>query len=118
MGKCRSPEAKSGTRREASCAPRIALRFLRATVLQLAVGVIGRALWDAIEELKPGNDLGDVDLAVYVSCEDRVRSRVGRDSFDPIIGFLPRHASVPRQVSLSPNFFPALTLPPSPPLPS
>src|SRR5258708_38309566 len=85
MGKCRSPEAKSGTRREASCAPRIALRFLRATVLQLAVGVIGRALWDAIEELKPGNDLGDVDLAVYVSCEDRVRSRVGRNSFDPII---------------------------------
>src|SRR5258708_12756870 len=75
MGKCRSPEAKSGTRREASCAPRIALRFLRATGLQLAVGVIGRALWDAIEELKPGNDLGDLDLAVYVSSEDRVRSR-------------------------------------------
>src|SRR3981081_537953 len=48
------------------------------------VGVVGHALRDAIEELKSGNDLGDLNLAINVSSEDRIGFWVGRDSFDPI----------------------------------
>jgi hypothetical protein len=55
------------------------------------VGVVGHALRDAIEELKSGNDLGDLNLAINVSSEDRIGFWVGRDSFDPIIGIAPAH---------------------------
>lgn len=60
--------------------------------IRTLIGVVGHALRDAIEELKLGNDLGDLNIAVDVSSEDRIGLGVGRDSFNPIIGIAPAYA--------------------------